>query len=178
MGKAIKVRKRIPSPVEALDGPTEAQKANGHYERTDFIHADNAQRVTAFVNRGGTPLARWLAEPGKLTENHKRAIGHCIYLWQKVGCEKSITANYGERIPGTGDSELRAATLIEAKKDLHRIMDYIPRTYWDTFENCIRWDEPAGIAGSKLGFGSRSACDRAHQVVCFVADIIFEKERL
>lgn len=53
MGKAIKLRKRTPSPVEALDGPTEAQRANGQYERTDFIHADNAQRVTAFVNRGG-----------------------------------------------------------------------------------------------------------------------------
>lgn len=51
MGKATK--RRTPSPVEALDGPTEAQKANGNYERTDFIHADTARRVTAFVNRGG-----------------------------------------------------------------------------------------------------------------------------
>jgi hypothetical protein len=53
MGKATTAKKRIPNPVEALDGPTEAQKANGHYERTDFIHADLGQRVTAFVNQGG-----------------------------------------------------------------------------------------------------------------------------
>lgn len=56
MGKATK--RRIPSPVEALDGPTEAQKANGNYERTDFIHADNAQRVTAYVNQGGEDNGR------------------------------------------------------------------------------------------------------------------------
>lgn len=34
MGKAT--RKRTPSPVEALDGPTEAQKANGNYEREAY----------------------------------------------------------------------------------------------------------------------------------------------
>lgn len=53
MGKATNQRKRIPGPVEALDGPTDAQLANGNFERVDFIHADTAQRVTAFVNQGG-----------------------------------------------------------------------------------------------------------------------------
>ncbi len=175
MGKAT--RRRIPSPVEALDGPTEAQKANGNYERTDFIHADTARRVTAFVNRGGTPLTRWLNE-GKITDNQEVAIRYMEYLWKLAGTERSITAQYGERIPGTGSFELRALNEIEARKDLHRIQEYIPAQYFECFENCIRWDEPAGIAGSRLGFGSRSACDRAHQIVCFVADIIFERERL
>lgn len=177
MGKATNAKKRIPSPVEALDGPTEAQKANGNYERTDFIHADTARRVTAFVNRGGTPYARWKAED-KLTDNQRVAIDHVIRLWALAGTEQRITANYGERIPGSGNAEHRAINEIEARQDLHRIREYIPAKYFDCFENCIRWDEPAGIAGSKLGFGGRSACDRAHQVVCFVADIIFEKERL
>ena len=177
MGKAIKLKKRTPSPVEALDGPTEAQLANGNYKREDFIHADNAQRVTAYINRGGTPLARWIAE-NKLTDNQRVAIAYVIRLWQLAGTERRITANYGERIPGGGNAEHRAVNEIEARQDLHTIQGYIPAKYWDVFENCIRWDEPAGIAGSKLGFGGRSACDRAHQVVCFVADIIFEKERL
>jgi hypothetical protein len=52
------IAKRIPSPVEALDGPTEAQLANGNYKREDFIHADNAQRVTAYINRGGEKNGR------------------------------------------------------------------------------------------------------------------------
>lgn len=175
MGKAT--RKRIPSPVEALDGPTEAQIANGNFERTDFIHADTAQRVTAFVNRGGTPYARWKAEE-RLTDNQRVAIDHVIRLWALAGTERRITANYGERISGSGNAEHRAISEIEAREDLHRIQDYIPSKYWHCFENVIRWDEPAGIAGSKLGFGGRSACDRAHQVCCFVADIIFERERL
>lgn len=50
--------KRIPSPVEALDGPTPEQMANGRYVREDFIHADNAQRVTAYVNQGGESNGR------------------------------------------------------------------------------------------------------------------------
>lgn len=177
MGKATNQRKRIPSPVEALDGPTEAQMANGNFERVTIIHADTAQRETVHINRGGTPVMRWITED-KLTDNQQRAIGHCYYLWRLAGTEKSVTAQYGERIPGSGNSELYAANTLEAEQDLKRIKDYIPRTYWDVFENVVRWDEPAGIAGSKLGFGSRSACDRAHQIVCFVADIIFEKERL
>lgn len=174
MGKAT--RKKAPPVIQPLDGPTPEQLAKGGVEREDFIHADLGQRVSAFVNRGGTPLARWIAD-GKLTDNQQIAISHCLYLWRMAGTERSVTANYGERIPGTGSSEVRAANEIEAREDLHRIQDYIPAKYWDCFENVIRWDEPAGVAGSKLGFSGRG-CDRAHTIVCFVADLIFENERL
>ena len=72
--------------------------------------------------------------------------------------------------------ERRTLNLIEAREDLYRIMNYTPRPYWDVFENVCRHDEPAGIAGSRLGFGSRSAQDRAHTIVCFVADVIAMRE--
>lgn len=170
--------KRKPKPIiEPLDGPTPEQLGRGTYERGDFIHAESAQRVTIHINRGGTPLARWIAEC-KLSDTQQRAISHCLYLWRMAGTERRITSNYGERIPGEADSERRVANEVEARQDLHRIQDYIPEGYWNCFENCIRFDEPAGIAGSKLGFGSRSAHDRAHQVCCFVADLIAMKERL
>lgn len=163
--------------VEELDGPTPEQMAKGNVSRIDMIHADTAQRVTVHVNRGGTPLARWLDE-GKLTDNQQRAIAHCLYLWRMCGLEQRVTANYGERIPGSVDSEMRASNEIEAREDLHRIMGYFPRTWWQIFENVIRFDEPAGVAGSRLGMGSRTACERAHTAVCLVADIIFDRERL
>lgn len=172
-----KAKRRAIQPVEVLDTPTEAQLANGDYARDTIIHADTYRRETVYINRGGTPIARWALE-GRLTDNQQRAISHCLYLWRLAGTEKRVTANYGERIPGSGDSEHRAVNEIEARDDLHRIMDYIPAPYWNVWENVVRWDEPAGVAGSKLGFGGRSACDRAHQVVCFVADLIAMKERL
>ena len=175
MGKAT--RKKTPPVIQPLDGPTPEQIRKGGVEREDFIHADLGQRVTAYVNRGGTPLARWLAEPPSLSPNQAAAIQHCLYLWRMAGTEKRVTANYGERIPGSGSSEIKAANEIEARQDLHRIQGYVPAKYWSCFENVIRWDEPAGVAGSKLGFTGR-ACDRAHTIVCFVADLIFEKERL
>lgn len=169
--------KRAKKAPDALDGPTPEQQEQGGYVRTEFIHADLGQRVIAYINRGGTPVMRWI-EDGKLSDSQQRAIAHCIFLWQRCGLEQRVTANYGERIPGGGNNELRAANEIEARDDLHRIKGYIPRAYFEVFENVVRFDEPAGVAGSKLGFGNRSACDRAHQVVCFVADIICMNERL
>ena len=172
---ARKASKRKPV-IQPLDGPTPEQIAKGGVGREDFIHADLGQRVTAYVNRGGTPLARWIAE-GKLSDNQQTAIAHCLYLWRMAGIDQRVTANYGERIPGSGSNEHRAANEIEARHDLHRIQGYIPAKYFDCYQNVIRFDEPAGVAGSKLGFTGR-ACDRAHTIVCFVADLIFEKERL
>lgn len=179
MAKARNARRKAQLRViEELDGPTPEQFAKGNVARVDMIHADTAQRVTVHINRGGTPLARWLNEPGKLTDNQQRAIAHCLHLWRMCGLEQRTTANYGERIPSSADSEARASNEIDARESLHRIKGYIPHAYFQIFENVIRFDEPAGIAGSRLGLGSRSACDRAHTVVCFVADIVFERERL
>lgn len=173
-----KAKRKIPSAIEELDGPTPEQLGKGGYDRLAMPNPDGGNRAAlVHINRGGTPVMRWI-EDGKLTENQQRAIAHCLYLWRMAGVTQRTTANYGDRIPGYGDSEVRVSNEVEARDDLHRIRDYIPITYWSVFENVVRFDEPAGVAGSRLGFGTRSACDRAHTTVCFVADIIFEKERL
>lgn len=52
-------KRKTPPVIQPLDGPTPEQISKGGVEREDFIHADLGQRVTAYVNRGGTPLARW-----------------------------------------------------------------------------------------------------------------------
>ena len=177
MAKA-KGKRKAPSPIEQLDGPTPEQLGKGGYDRLALPNPEGGNRAAlVHINRGGTPVMRWI-EDGKLSDTQQRAIAHCLYLWRLCGLEQRVTANYGERIPGSADSELRASNEIEAREDLHRIREYFPAHWWEVFENVVRFDEPAGVAGSRLGFGSRSACDRAHTTVCFVADTIFMKERL
>lgn len=170
--------KRKPKPDEPGDTPTIAQLANGLYERTSLPSPDGGNRVAqVHINRGGTPVERWKAQ-GRITETQQLAIGLCQRLWRLVGTEGSVTANYGQRIAGRAVEELRIAMLIEARGDLYRIQDYIPAPYWDVFQNVCRFDEPSGVAGSRLGFGKRSAHDKAHTVVCMVADFIAMREGL
>jgi len=53
MGAKTK-RRKAPSPIEQLDGPTEAQLANGHYCDELKPHPDGGNRVAQVkVNRGG-----------------------------------------------------------------------------------------------------------------------------
>lgn len=123
------------------------------------------------------PVMRWIAL-GRLSESQQHAIGYVRRLWEIAGLERSLTANYEGLARGGGCAERRASIEIDAREDLHRVQDYIPPQYWSVFELVCRFGEPAGVAGSTLGFGDRSAQDRAHTIVCFVADLIAMKERL
>ena len=177
MAKA-KGKRKAPSPIEELDGPTPEQLGKGGYDRLALPNPEGGNRAAlVHINRGGTPVMRWI-EDGRLSATQERAIWFCLYLWRVCGLETRTTANYGERIPGYADSEARASNEVEARHTLHRIRSYFPVQWWDVFENVVRFNEPAGVAGSRLGFGTRSASDRAHTTVCFVADIICMKERL
>lgn len=159
----------------ALIGPTPEQIAKGDYVRKFVMNAESATEAMAHVSKHD-PVSRWKAA-GRLTDGQSVAIDHVRRLWELSGLRQAVTANYG--VPGgQGSSELRAATEIDARHDLHRMQEYIPLAYWSVFENVCRWGEPAGVAGSSLGFGSRSGNDRAHTIVCFVADIVAMKERL
>lgn len=173
-------RKRAPQPAEALERANPFARQHGDYQSDFVTHVDTATKAQADVNRGGTPVARWTAS-GALNEAQQAVIAWCIELWRIAGTERRITANYGERIPGEGCVELANARQIRARDDLHRVKGYFPApldAYWHVFENVCRWDMPAGVAGSHLSRSSRSADVRAHQVVCFVADIIGSRERI
>lgn len=149
----------------ALEVITPEQRAKGTYQ--------GERRI---VNNHD-PVARWIAA-GRLTEGQQHAIGYVRRLWDIAGLERSVTANYGHVAAGGGCAERRAAIEIDAREDLHRVQDYVPGPYWSVFEQVCRWGEPAGVAGSALGFGDRSAQERAHTVVCFVSDLVGMKERL
>lgn len=140
-------------------------------------------------NHGASPLSRWVAAK-QLSEGHKAAIAWCMKRWDLVGHHQSTTASYGERTDkGNSDGESGRMILnkMEARDDLARVcggigMDgefhigYIPRPYWNVFENCIRFDQPAGTMGSSLGHSVPSI--RALTTVQFVADVIVMNERL
>lgn len=159
--------------------PHEAQR-HGDYQAGFVTHVETNTKAHTLVNRGGTALDRW-RNSGKLSDSQENAIDLCISLWLVAGRNDRVTANYGERIPGTGNADLRNALEIDARKDLHRIMDYFPgplRIYWGVFEDICRHGHRADVAGAQLSPSARSADTRAHQVVCFVADIIAMKEGL
>lgn len=123
------------------------------------------------------PVQRWIAS-GKLTEGQQHAIGYVRRLWDIAGMEARLTANYGHVAKGAGCAERRALIEIEAREDLHRVQDYVPMQYWSVFELVCRFGEPAGVAGSSMGAGGKTAQARAHTIVCFVADIVAMKEGL
>lgn len=154
--------------------------AQGDY-RPEFVHhVELNTKAQVMVNRGGTALDRWYRD-NKLSTTQQAAIHLCLGLWRKAGRNDRVTANYGERVVGIGDANHRNASEIDARKHLHEIMDYFPgplQTYWSVFENVCRHGMTASLAGAILSRSGRTADARAHQVVCFVADIIADRERL
>jgi len=118
-------------------------------------------------NRGGTPIARWRGDK-RLSEPQNLAIDYCIRLWERAG-RQSLTMDPMKVIglpPSSGWSQQ------EALDELAHFKKSIPTAYWSVYENVCRFDEPAGVAGSKLATNSRSAVDAAFTCVCFVADLI------
>lgn len=183
MAKTRKKAKAPASPMQPLERHLHNQRVAEEQSHLAIITPEQRAKSTyqgdgrRITNAGGTPIARWKRD-GKLTDTQSLAIDHCIYLWSWTGTEQRITMSWEERVQGGGNSERRAINEIEARDDLHRIHGYIPVPYWSVFENVCRWDEPAGVAGSRLAMGDYKSEIRAHLTVCFVADIIHTRERL
>lgn len=158
-------REKVEQDQSVISVITPEQRAKGAYE--------GERRITS----NHDPISRWIASR-KLTESQQHAIGYVRRLWDIAGLERPVTANYGHVARGGGCAERRAAIEIDAREDLHRVQDYIPSQYWSVFELVCRFGEPAGVAGSTMGAGGKTAQARAHTIVCFVADVIAMKERL
>jgi hypothetical protein len=138
-------------------------------------HGDYEDYLKRTVNRGGTPIARW-RKAGILSDSQQAAIEHCIRLWRLVTASGRLVANLDRTVfgsPGDGHS-----AEVEARDDLKRIKGYVGERYFSVFENVVRFDEPAGVAGSRLEQPSANRELAARFCVQFVADIITMKERL
>jgi hypothetical protein len=155
----------------------------------DRWEAENAPTVNAFTeqhgiyarnmryvqNNGCTVVKRWetanLMSPSQLA-----GIAHCIRLWEAADTSRGMVIDL-ERVRG-GESFGDGLRQQEALDDLDRIKGYIPRPYFEVFENCVRFDEPGGYAGSRLAEQSRGAMKRVLTIVQFTADIVAQHERL
>lgn len=164
------------APRDVRVKPTDAQLAKGEHHERYVMHVESGIKAKTHVTTHD-PVQRWKRD-GRLSDSQETAILHVQALWGKIGALPRVTATYGEATGGSGSAEYRALTEIEAREDLHRIQDYVPAVYFNVFENVCRFGMAAGVAGNDLGFGPRSASDRAHTIVCFVADIVAMKERL
>lgn len=172
----MKARRKKVAVLERLEEPTAEQQAKGAWDRQFVTHVETGTKAMAYIS-AHEPVERWYRAK-RLSDTQMTAIALLRRLWAIAGLSQCVTANYGERMPGGGNIEHRAVCEIEARKDLHRIQDYVPPAYWTVWEAVVRHGEPAGVAGSRLGFGDRSSDTRAHTIVCFVADVIAMKERL
>jgi hypothetical protein len=140
-------------------------------------HGDYERHNGRITNRGGTPIARWKTA-GLLSDSQQAAIAHCIRLWDLAETTTRVVANLDRTIFGIANDDEKAARVIDARDDLHRIKSGFPLPYWDIYENVCRFDEPAGLAGSRLCSDTSAAAGNARVVVCMVADMIAMRERL
>jgi hypothetical protein len=162
MGKATNPRAARQAANDELHSQGEVERING---------VDH--------NRCASPLVYWRAHK-QLTTTQEAGIAYCIRLWSILTSEPRVTAGYGERIGGHDGDETGRQLIAraDAKDDLRRVQGYIPPAYWQVFENAIRFDEPAGVIGSRLGWGSNSAKTKALTIVQVVADTVCMQERL
>ena len=155
--------------------------AHGKYEDGTVVDLDGAlggkrmSMVKVLLNRGGTAVDRWIANDHAsiFGESEQRAIRYCQNLW--------VRADGGVRaIDPTAD--IVAAPLgwsqQEAFTELCKIEKRLPRPYWIVYQNVCRFDEEAGVAGSRLATNSRSAIDAAKTTVAYTASLIAMWRRL
>jgi hypothetical protein len=142
---------------------------NEHAEQ----HGDYERNLRYVVNRGGTPIARWI-KAKLLTESQQAGILHCINLWAKLRTSSTVV-NF-DRVPGQPHGDGMAEH--QALDELHRIKKCFPEHYWDVFEGVCRFDMPAGASWTGLSAPKHSIETTARTIVCFVADTIAMKERL
>ena len=136
-------------------------------------HGDYSRNLRFVVNRYSSTVARWQSM-GSLTDSQLAGINHCQNLWAKLGSQ-SVVVDFNKV---RGQPHTDGLTQHEALAEIHRISKGYPDKYWSVFENVCRFDEPAGVAGSRLANTKPRAETAARTIVCFIADMIATRERL
>jgi hypothetical protein len=158
-------------------GVPEAQIARGGLVEEDVVDLASRRSIGRTVRRLYPSLVdRWFAEGGMgFEEPQKRAVDHVRRLWHAIGGQGRLVANLGS--PGGGSGPRRrfwehadvVAQLAEYQRD-------VPADYWQVFENVIRFDMPAGRAGSHLDRHAASRIAAARAVVGLVASTIARRQ--
>jgi hypothetical protein len=160
-------------------GVPEAQIPNLKMAKIVDLSGELGERmkvVNVLVNRGGTAVERWIARDtaGIFEEPQQRAIRYTQALWARADCQLRAIDHTRDIV----DNQVEGMSQQEALDELKWLKDRTPRPYWDVYENVCRFDEEAGIAGSRLASNSRSAVDAAKTTVAFTASLIAMWRRL
>jgi hypothetical protein len=164
-------RKKRKAPVlMEIALPTPEQIRNGDFDRDFITHAETNTKAMAYKRKDSSIIETWKREGAVgFEEPAMRAIADCITFWSRMG-EPRLTALYGERVAssthGDGYSQQEAADEIAFRKKL------VPRTYWEVFENVVRHNEPAGVAGSRFANNRPQQIASARAIVGMVANVI------
>jgi hypothetical protein len=170
-----------------------AQLDKGHFGLVDFkivetVHGGKVKSHTSRVirNLGGTPVERWHSR-GKLDERQMAAILFYQSAWRMWIGEPRVVANWSAVITGAaaGAVEIYAGSRIAAKESL-RLLDQevffrLPVEHFQVWQNVVIWDEPAGIAGARIGYCHKPAEAVAQLMVAtmagMIADVVIDNSR-
>ena len=172
-----KRKTRIRNITEPGDLPTPEQIRNGQFDRDFVTHAETNTKAMAWRNSGGTPLCRWIAAK-RLDQTHLAVIGRCLEIWRLIGTHQSLTSKYGERLDRSSDWKDTSYRAEEAEADLQSFKSHFPgraKDYFDIFENVIRFNMPAGVAGGDPD--KKVSAAKTLTIVKFVCDVIASNER-
>ena len=132
----------------------------------DYRIEGNHGRLKAIRNIAGSTVERWKRDK-LLDDRQMTAINHCIGLWHQAGGMSGLVMDLNKLIGSAGQGYLQA----EALAELAGYKMKLPREYWNVFENCCRFDEPGGVAGSRFANDNGRASQSALMCVRFVADL-------
>ena len=197
-------RADTPSPVaeaisiNALVTPEARAKGIYDYDRVEigsprvYIDEDgkkkrsNIPMQTVVRNKGGTTVDRWFVS-GALDERQMLAIRRYVWAHQVVVGGLPAKSAWPEmsgviaRGGGMGHEE-RLAMEADARYQWDIMQERVFRSlhgWYDVWQNVVLHDEPAGLAGGRLGFRGRdSAATAALTTVRFFADLISTELRI
>ena len=152
------------------------QVSKGGFALVD-VKIDPGEKVTTTTtlrNRKAAAHVEWFLQGGPgFDAPQLRAVEYIQRLWAKAETAGRIVANYGfisrGGVEGRGHFEA-IEELGEWRKEFG--------TYWDVFENVIRFGEPAGIAGSRLATNRPQATAAAKAIVGLVGSVIATRKRM
>lgn len=123
--------------------------------------------VSVLLNRGGSAVDRWINSQA-FNLSQERAIRYTQGLWVRADGKLRAVDTTRDRV----DEMIDGMSQQEALDELHRFKAQFPRDYWSVYENVCRFDEEAGVAGSKLANNRRSAIDAARTCVGMTSAMI------
>ena len=174
--KKIRTPEQVAAKTAREIGMPEAQIERGGFAQEDVVDLASRRSIGKTVRILYPSLVdRWFAEGGTgFEEPQKRAVDHIRMLWNAIGCQGRLVANFDAIGAGGRGPRQRFWEHAEAVAQLAEYEREIPRAYWTVFENVVRFDMPAGKAGSHLDRHGPGRIAAARAVVGFVASKIAE----